>query len=52
MKKILAILVLSALLLSCNSSNQKEKELLKKENDLLKRELEIKKKENQLSEIK
>lgn len=52
MKKILAILILSTLLLNCNSSSQKENELMKKENELLKRELEIQKKENELSETK
>lgn len=52
MKKILAILILSSLIVNCNSSNQKEKELMKKENELLKRELEIQKKENQLSKTK
>jgi len=52
MKKILTILILSTLLISCNTSNQKEKELIKKENELLKRELEIQKKENQISKTK
>jgi len=50
MKKVLAILIFSSLILSCNSSNQKEKELMKKENELLKRELEVQKKENTLIE--
>jgi hypothetical protein len=49
MKKT-AIAIFSLLLLSCNSSVQKEKELLKKENDLLKRELEIQKRESQLTD--
>ena len=48
MKKI-AITIFSLLLLSCNSSSKKEKELLEKENDLLKRELEIQKRENELT---
>lgn len=52
MKKILAIIILSTFLINCNSSNQKEKELLEKENELLKRELEIQKKENELYETK
>ena len=52
MKKVLAILILSTLLINCNSSNQKEKELLKRENELLKREIEIQKKENKTEIIK
>ena len=44
MKKILgAIFIL--LLISCNSTSRKEKELLQKENELLQRELELTKQE-------
>lgn len=44
MRNILGTIFIS-LLISCNSTSKKEKELLKKENELLQRELELTKKE-------
>ena len=44
MKKILGVIFI-LILISCNSTSKKEKELLEKENELLQRELELTKKE-------